>query len=123
MEMSSIAPAHRMLLANKPRLLREMLERVLAKVYDLEIAGQAINLAELLLLVEQMEPHWVIVSLTDSGSIPGTVKSLLNRYPTVYILGIALDGSQVLVNQIGFPEDVALANLSLEELINILRSR
>lgn len=123
MEISSIAPAHRIVLANRPRLLREMLEQVLAKVYDLEIAGQAINLAELLWLVEQKEPRWVIVSLTDSGSIPGTVKSLLNRYPDICILGIALDGSQVRINQIGFPEDVTLANLSLEELINILRSR
>ena len=123
MGISSIVPAHRIILANKPRLLREMLERVLAKVDDLEIAGQAMNLAELLWLVEQMEPEWVIVSLTDHGNIPGTVKSLLNRYPAVYILGIALDGSQVRVNQIGFPDDFVLANLSLEELINILCSR
>jgi hypothetical protein len=65
----------------------------------------------------------VIITLTDKGNIPPPVKSLLNRYPALCVLAIAPDGSQVKVNQIGFQEDFVLDNLSLDELIAILRSK
>jgi len=58
---------HRVVLANESRLLREMLERVIRKVPDLEVVGHAADPARLPSVLEETDAQWVIVSLLPNG--------------------------------------------------------
>lgn len=111
--------AHRVILANESLLLREMLECVINKVPDLEIVGHASDPARLPSLLKEIDAHWVIVSLLPDGKIPGVADSLLAEHPSLRVLAVAVDGSQVKAKWVE-PHEKELGDLSLEELIAIL---
>ena len=111
--------AHRVILANESRLLREMLERVINKVPDLEVVGHAADAARLQSLLKETDAQWVIVSLLPNNKIPAVANSLLAEHPSLRVLAIAVDGSQVKAKWVE-PHEKDLGDLSLEELIAIL---
>jgi len=110
---------HRVVLANESRLLREMLERVIRKVPDLEVVGHATDAARLPSLLEETDAQWVIVSLLPDSKIPAVADSLLAEHPSLRLLAVAVDGSQVKAKWVE-PHEKDLGDLSLEELIAIL---
>ena len=79
----------RVLVANRPRLMREMVLATIADQPDIEIVGdveQTLNLTE---LVEQVQPDVLIVALDDQGKRSGECGFLLGRYPRMRILALA----------------------------------
>jgi AmiR/NasT family two-component response regulator len=79
----------RVLVANRPRLMREMVLTTIADQPDIEIVGdveQAANLSE---LVEQVQPDVLIVALDAQEKRPGECGFLLGRYPRMRILALA----------------------------------
>jgi hypothetical protein len=120
-EGGSVMQAHRVILANESRLLREMLERVIKKVPHLEVVGQAADAARLPSLLEGTDAQWVIVSLLPNGKMPAVVDSLLAEHPSLRVLAVAVDGSQVKAKWVE-PHEKDLGDLSLQELIAILEN-
>jgi AmiR/NasT family two-component response regulator len=79
----------RVLVANRPRLMREMVLATIADQSDIEIVGdleQASNLAE---LVDQVQPDVLIVALDEPEKRSGECGFLLGRYPRMRILALA----------------------------------
>jgi len=111
--------ARRVILANESRLIREMLERVIKKVPDLEVVGHAADAVRLPSLLEETDAQWVIVSLLPDSKIPAVADSLLAEHSSLRVLAIAVDGSQVKAKWVE-PHEKDLGDLSLEELIDIL---
>jgi DNA-binding NarL/FixJ family response regulator len=58
------------LVANQPRLMRESLTYTIADQNDVEIVGQAEDVAEIPDLVEETGPDCVIISPEKPGSDP-----------------------------------------------------
>lgn len=115
-----IVQPHRIVLANESRLWREMLKRVIAKVPDLRVVGEVPDLAVLASVVEQTSAGWVILSLTREGKIPEMAESLLTVHPSIRILAVATDGSQVKMKWLE-PHEDELEDWSLNEMIDVLR--
>jgi AmiR/NasT family two-component response regulator len=79
----------RVLVANRPRLMREMVITTLADQPDIEIIGDvepATNLAD---LVDQMQPDVLIVALDEQQKRSEECGFLLGRYPRMRILALA----------------------------------
>ncbi len=79
----------RVLVANRPRLMREMVLATIADQADIEIVGdvgEAANLAE---IVDQVRPDVLIVALDEPERQPGERGFLLGRYPRMRILALA----------------------------------
>jgi DNA-binding NarL/FixJ family response regulator len=112
----------RVILANEPRLLRGLLQRVLSRVPGLAVVGEVSDPAQLAPMVDQSEPQWVIVSIWPEGSVPSVIQPLLGKPTPPGILGMAADGSQVKVMTAGTPEETR-GGLSLDDLIAILNKR
>lgn len=85
----------RVILANEPRLLREMLMRVFDSAPDFQPVAEVTDTTNLASAVEQAHVHWVIVSLPRSGEIPDAVGRLASTHPDVGFLGLADDASSV----------------------------
>lgn len=115
-------PPSRIILANGSRFLHEMLKRVIEKTPDLQVVDEVTNLARLPSAISQTDAQWVIMSLPLDGEIPGVVKSWLIAHPSVRILAMATDGSQVRIKWLESHEE-ALDDLSLDELIAVLRTQ
>jgi len=79
----------RVLVANRPRLMREVVLATLSGQPDIEIVGETQNDSEITELVERVRPDFVIVALEEPESRPGICGFLLGRYPQIKVLAIA----------------------------------
>ena len=113
---------YRVILANQPRLLRSLLQRVLRKTGDIDVVGVVTDLEKLPPKVEQTDAQWVVVSLWRNGDFPEAFRKLMVEHPALCLLGLSADGSQAVIRCPGSAE-LAVSNLSLDSLFATLRSR
>jgi DNA-binding NarL/FixJ family response regulator len=109
-------------LANEPRLLRKMLQRVLSNREGLCVTAEITTDTELASVVEETNPQWVVVSLWPKDEIPQVVRSLLAEHPSLCILGLAADCSKVKIRCGTSSQERVLYSLSLDDLVEILRT-
>ena len=79
----------RVLVANRPRLMREMVITTISDQPDIEIVGEVVNEDDLNDFVEQTQPDVLIVSLEEPENPSGQCGFLLGRYPRMRILALA----------------------------------
>lgn len=79
----------RVLVANRPRLMREMVVATITDQPDIEIVGEVTDDGELNDMVEQTQPDVLIVSLEEPERPLGQCGFLLGRYPGMRILALA----------------------------------
>ena len=79
----------RVIVANQPRLMRELVLATIADQADIEVAGETQNEAEITELVERVRPDVLIIALPEPETRPGLCGFLLGRYPQMRILAIA----------------------------------
>jgi len=79
----------RVLVANRPRLMREMVMATIADQPDIEIVGDVGDSTNLAEIVDQVQPDVLIVALDEPERQPGERGFLLGRYPRMKILALA----------------------------------
>ncbi len=85
----------RILLANHPRLMRELLLRACDNEEELEVVGEVHLLRRLPLAVALTRPDCVVVSLYEDGTFPEVARLLRQRRPQLAVIGISSIGSSV----------------------------
>lgn len=111
----------RVILANRPRLFREMLQHVLKKDVDLEVVAEIVNLDLLPEVIHQTSAHWVLVSLLPDGNLPFYTDLLMNLYPQMSVLALAGDGSKMKVIS-GNEFKASIVGASLKDLLMIMHT-
>jgi chemotaxis response regulator CheB len=109
----------RILLVTEPRLLREMVERVIEKAPGLQVVGEIENLDNLVPMIEMTGADWLVIFLAPDEKLPAGIQELLIIASCCTGLAIASDGSQVEMNWVEFHAK-ALDRLNLDELISVL---
>ncbi len=79
----------RVLVANRPRLMREMVIETISDQPDIEVVGEVVNDKDLNEIVEQTQPDVLILSLEEPEKPLGQCGFLLGRYPRMRILALA----------------------------------
>ncbi len=79
----------RVVVANQPRLMREMVLETIIEQPDIEIVAEIKNEEEILHAVEGTHPDFLIIALDESGRRPSLCDTLLLRYPRMKILALA----------------------------------
>jgi chemotaxis response regulator CheB len=79
----------RVLVANQPRLMQELVLATISDQPDVEIVGEVQNENEILTVVEQVQPDFLVVALSASEERPSICDTLLPRYPQMRILALA----------------------------------
>lgn len=79
----------RVLVANRPRLMREMVMATIADQPDIEIVGEVVKEDDLNEIVEQTLPDVLILTLEEPEKPLGQCGFLLGRYPRMRILALA----------------------------------
>ena len=81
----------RVLVANRPRLMRELVLAIISEQPDIEVVGETDSEAEITEMVEQNRPDFLIISLEGQEKRPGLCGFLLGRYPEMKILAVAAE--------------------------------
>jgi len=78
----------RVLVANRPRLMRELVLATISDKPDIEIVGEVVNESNLTEVVEQVQPDVLILSIDGQRKDLGLCGFLLGRYPQMRILAL-----------------------------------
>ena len=79
----------RVLVANRPRLIRELVMATISDQPDIEIVGEVADEDQLIEVVEQVQPDVLILAMDDPEKRVGQCGFLLGRYPQMKILALA----------------------------------
>jgi AmiR/NasT family two-component response regulator len=79
----------RVLVANRPRLMRELVLAVIADQPDIEVIGELQDDNELAEAVEEAQPDILILALDNGNEHVAQCGFLLGRYPQMKILALA----------------------------------
>ena len=79
----------RVLVANRPRLFRELILATIADQPDIEVVGEVQEEADILSSVEEQRPDFLIVALDKPGARPPVCDTLLAKFPNMKILALA----------------------------------
>ena len=79
----------RVLVANHPRLMRELVLAVIADQPDIEVIGEVQDENALAEAVEEAQPDVLILALDDADKRVAQCGFLLGRYPQMKILALA----------------------------------
>jgi DNA-binding NarL/FixJ family response regulator len=81
----------RVLIANSPRLIRELMIETISDQPDIEIVGEVTEESELAKAVERTEPDFVIVALEKHNRLPAACQAVLQEHPSLKVIAIAPD--------------------------------
>jgi DNA-binding NarL/FixJ family response regulator len=79
----------RVVVANRPRLMRELVLETISEQPDIEIVAEIQNEEEIAAMVEGTHPDFLIIALDDSDQRPRLCDTLLRRHPEMKILALA----------------------------------
>ncbi len=79
----------RVLVANRPRLMRELVLAIIADQPDIEVIGELQNEDELAEAVEEARPDILILALDHGDKRAAECGFLLGRYPQMKIVALA----------------------------------
>ena len=79
----------RVLVANRPRLMRELVLATISDQPDIEIMGEIRDDAEIVQIVAESHPDVVIIALDNPEERPVLCDELLTRYPQLRVLALA----------------------------------
>jgi AmiR/NasT family two-component response regulator len=78
----------RVLVANRPRMMRELVMATISDQPDIEIVGEVAEERDLTEVVEQLQPDVLILSMSEPEKSMGQCGFLLGRYPQMRILAL-----------------------------------
>jgi DNA-binding NarL/FixJ family response regulator len=79
----------RILVANQPRLMRDIVCTALSRHADMDIVGEIEDELEILPALERTQPHCLIIGQEKYGVRPAICDAVFGKYPHVKILAVA----------------------------------
>ena len=79
----------RVLMANQPKLMRELLVEMLEEEPWIQIVGEVTNENEIRELVQKTSPDLLVVTADKPGKRPAICDELLREFPTLRIIAVA----------------------------------
>jgi DNA-binding NarL/FixJ family response regulator len=81
----------RVLVANRPRLMRELVVASISDQPDIEVIGEIEDESTIVRAVEELRPDFLIVALDTHDALPHFCQPILQDHPYIKIIAIAPD--------------------------------
>jgi chemotaxis response regulator CheB len=112
----------RVLVANRPRLMREIILTTFADQPDIEIVGEVEDESEISASVKKTLPNFVVIALDQSGKRPRICDDLLREHPEVRVIAVAPKKNSVVYYWASFDIHSSNVEASEEGILSALRS-
>ena len=111
----------RVLVANYPRLMRDLVLATVSDQPDIEVLGALDDESQIAKVVAETHPDFVIVGLDRPDERPAICDYLLSRYPLVKVLAVAPEQD----NTVFFWSDIRSAAIesSEESILKVIRGK
>jgi DNA-binding NarL/FixJ family response regulator len=122
-EQKQMTPSIRVVVANQPRLMRELVLEAIIEQPDIEVVGEVKDEDEIVDAVERMHPEFLIIALNESNQRPLLCDTLLRCYPEMKILALAPERNCSIFYWASFDIHEAPVEASEVGILNTLRSK
>jgi chemotaxis response regulator CheB len=113
----------RVVVANRPRLMRELLLETIIEQPDIEIVAEIQNEDEIVSVVDGTHPDFLIITLDESDRRPEICDTLLRRYPEMKILALAPERNSSMFYWASFDIHSSQVEASEAGVLNALRHK
>jgi DNA-binding NarL/FixJ family response regulator len=113
----------RVLVANRPRLMRDLILETIGGQPDIEVAGEIREESEILDAIDRTQPDFLIVTLGDSDERPTICDSALALHPQLRVLAIAPDRNSTIYYWLSPEIQSARIETSEGGMLSALRSK
>lgn len=111
----------RVLVANRPRLLRETILTTFADQPDIEIVGEVADEAEIMECVKNTLPNFVVIALDEPGNRPRVCDELFREHPEVRVIAVAPANNYIVYYWASLDIHSSNIEASEEGVLNALR--
>jgi DNA-binding NarL/FixJ family response regulator len=114
----------RVLVANRPRVMRELLLATLAERADIEIVGEVSNETEIPASVKRTAPDLLVISLDELGQRPRICDTVLRAHPDVRIIAVASEHNRSVCYWASLQLDIHCSDIepSQEGILSVMRN-
>ncbi len=111
----------RVLVANRPRLMRDLVLATISEQPDIEVLGELEDDSKLASAVAELNPDFVIIALDQADERPAICDYLLVHYPRVKVLAVAPERD----SSVFFWSDIRSAPVESSEqgILNVIRGK
>jgi len=113
----------RVLVANRPRLMREVILNTFADQPDIEIVGEVEDESSILEVVNKTLPNFVVIALERPGERPEICDDLLHIYPNIRVIAVAPANNSIVYYWASLDIHSSNIEASEEGVLNALRSK
>jgi chemotaxis response regulator CheB len=113
----------KVLVANRPRLMRELVLETISGQPDIEIVGEVTNTADIERMVAESKPNFIIIALDEAEQRPAICDGILARSPGTRILALAPERNRGLFFWTVVDIRSARVESSEEGILNALRGK
>src|SRR5579885_2531143 len=85
----------RVLEANHPRLMRDIVLTTFADQPDIEVVGEVSDESEISDTVSRTAPDFVVIALDRTGGRPQICDVLLREHPGVHVIAVAQESNHI----------------------------
>ena len=118
----AMGKAIRVLVANRPRLMRETILATFADQPDIEIVGEVSDDSEIMECVKRTLPNFVVIALDQPGRRPPVCDDLLREHPEVRVIAVAPAKNYVVYYWVSLDIHSSNIEASEEGVLTALRS-
>ena len=115
--------AIRVLVANRPRLMRELILTTFADQADIEIVGEVGDESEISESVKRTLPNFVVIALDHPGRRPAICDELLREHPEVRVIAVAPERNSIVYYWASLDIHSNDIEASEEGILTAMRSR
>jgi chemotaxis response regulator CheB len=113
----------RVLVANRPRLMRELILTTFADQPDIEIVGEVGDESEISESIKRNLPNFVVIALDHPGKRPAICDELLREHPEVRVIAVAPEKNFVVYYWASFNIHSNDIEASEEGILSAMRNR
>ena len=113
----------RVLVANRPRLMRELVLATISDQPDIEIVGEVEDENELESSVSEKRPDFLIVALGGTNRLPISCDKILQQHPGLRIIAIAPDRNNTMFYRASLKIQSSQIEASERGVLDALRSK
>jgi len=113
----------RVLVANRPRLMRELILTTFADQPDIEIVGEVGDESEISESIRRTLPNFVVIALDHPGRRPAICDELLREHPEVRVIAVAPEKNSVVYYWASLNIHSNDIEASEEGILSAMRSR
>jgi chemotaxis response regulator CheB len=113
----------RVLVANRPRLLREMVLSALSEQEGINVVGEAEDEREVPAMVARTQPDFLLIGMEEGRRRPRICDVLLKQFPGLRIIAVAPHSNLGIFYWASFEIHSATLEASEEGLLEVIRKK